>query len=114
MRGWTGASCGCGVEFTWVGTTEGPAAHIIAERGTSVGLKSCVCPGPLTFTLSPPSLTTTTYARSSPAMSSITQRIQNLAAFTPKARALAQNDDDIVIVTAVRSAITKVRVLSYS
>ncbi|KAI0703952.1 thiolase [Earliella scabrosa] len=42
-------------------------------------------------------------------MSSITQRIQNLAAFTPKARALAQNDDDVVIVAAVRSAITKAK-----
>ncbi|EIW58842.1 acetyl-CoA acetyl transferase [Trametes versicolor FP-101664 SS1] len=42
-------------------------------------------------------------------MSSITQRIQNLTGTSPKARALAQNDDDIVIVAAVRSAITKAK-----
>lgn len=46
-------------------------------------------------------------------MSSFTQRIQNLTALTPKARALSQNDNDIVIVAAVRSAITKVRVISF-
>lgn len=43
-------------------------------------------------------------------MTSLTQRIQNLTAVTPKARALTQNDNDVVIVAAVRSAITKVRV----
>ncbi len=43
-------------------------------------------------------------------MTSLTQRIQNFTAATPKARALTQNDNDIVIVAAVRSAITKVRV----
>ncbi|KAI0628223.1 acetyl-CoA acetyl transferase [Trametes polyzona] len=42
-------------------------------------------------------------------MSSITQRIQNLTGTSPKARALAQNDDDVVIVAAVRSAITKAK-----
>ncbi|KAI0793646.1 thiolase [Fomes fomentarius] len=42
-------------------------------------------------------------------MSSFTQRIQNLTALTPKARALSQNDNDIVIVAAVRSAITKAK-----
>lgn len=41
-------------------------------------------------------------------MSSITQRIQNFTGTSPKAKALSQNDDDIVIVAAVRSAITKV------
>lgn len=43
-------------------------------------------------------------------MTSLSQRIQNFTAVTPKARALTQNDNDVVIVAAVRSAITKVRV----
>ncbi|KAL1942991.1 hypothetical protein VTO73DRAFT_4662 [Trametes versicolor] len=42
-------------------------------------------------------------------MSSITQRIQNFTGTSPKAKALSQNDDDIVIVAAVRSAITKAK-----
>ncbi|KAI0372644.1 acetyl-CoA acetyl transferase [Pilatotrama ljubarskyi] len=42
-------------------------------------------------------------------MASITQRIQNLTGTSPKARALAQHDDDVVIVVAVRSAITKAK-----
>ncbi|KAI0817014.1 acetyl-CoA acetyl transferase [Trametes gibbosa] len=42
-------------------------------------------------------------------MSSLTQRIQNFAGLSPKAKALAQNDDDVVIVSAVRSAITKAK-----
>ncbi|OJT08574.1 3-ketoacyl-CoA thiolase, peroxisomal [Trametes pubescens] len=42
-------------------------------------------------------------------MTTLTQRIQNFTGTSPKARALAQNDDDIVIVAAVRSAITKAK-----
>ncbi|KAI0351881.1 thiolase, partial [Trametes cingulata] len=42
-------------------------------------------------------------------MASITQRIQSLTGTSPKARALAQHDDDVVIVAAVRSAITKAK-----
>ncbi|KAI0657930.1 acetyl-CoA acetyl transferase [Cubamyces menziesii] len=42
-------------------------------------------------------------------MSSFTQRIQNLTGTSPKAKALAQHDDDVVIVAAVRSAITKAK-----
>ena len=42
-------------------------------------------------------------------MSSITQRISNFAGTSAKAKVLAQNDNDVVIVAAVRSAITKVR-----
>ena len=44
-------------------------------------------------------------------MASISQSIKNLTAVTPKAKALSQNDNDVVIVAAVRSAITKVRIL---
>ena len=43
-------------------------------------------------------------------MSSISQSIKNFAGVSPKAKALSQNDNDVVIVAAVRSAITKVRV----
>ncbi|KAH9905085.1 thiolase [Epithele typhae] len=42
-------------------------------------------------------------------MSSITQALQNLTGMSPKARALSQNDNDVVIVAAVRSAITKAK-----
>ncbi|KAH9847587.1 acetyl-CoA acetyl transferase [Lenzites betulinus] len=42
-------------------------------------------------------------------MSTISQRIQNFAGVSPKAKALSQNDDDVVIVSAVRSAITKAK-----
>ncbi len=42
-------------------------------------------------------------------MTSFTQRISNLASTSAKAKLLAQNDNDVVIVAAVRSAITKVR-----
>ncbi|KAI0644302.1 acetyl-CoA acetyl transferase [Trametes meyenii] len=42
-------------------------------------------------------------------MSSISQRIQDFAGISPKAKALAQHDDDVVIVAAVRSAITKAK-----
>ncbi|PIL25468.1 acetyl-CoA acetyltransferase [Ganoderma sinense ZZ0214-1] len=42
-------------------------------------------------------------------MSSIAQNIKNLAGVSPKAKALSQNDNDVVIVAAVRSAITKAR-----
>ena len=42
-------------------------------------------------------------------MSSFTQRISNLAGTSAKAKVLAQSDNDVVIVSAVRSAITKVR-----
>ncbi|RPD58815.1 thiolase [Lentinus tigrinus ALCF2SS1-7] len=42
-------------------------------------------------------------------MTSLTQRIQNFTAVTPKARALTQNDNDVVIVAAIRSAITKAK-----
>ena len=45
-------------------------------------------------------------------MSSISQSIKNLAGVSPKAKALSQNDNDVVIVAAVRSAITKVRATS--
>ncbi|KAI0083152.1 thiolase [Irpex rosettiformis] len=40
-------------------------------------------------------------------MTSITQRISNFASGSPKSRITAQNDNDVVIVAAVRSAITK-------
>ncbi|EJF60587.1 thiolase [Dichomitus squalens LYAD-421 SS1] len=42
-------------------------------------------------------------------MASISQSIKNFTAITPKAKALAQNDNDVVIVAAVRSAITKAK-----
>ncbi|OSD00140.1 thiolase [Trametes coccinea BRFM310] len=42
-------------------------------------------------------------------MSSITQRVKDFAGLSPKAKALAQHDDDVVIVAAVRSAITKAK-----
>ncbi|OBZ65319.1 3-ketoacyl-CoA thiolase, peroxisomal [Grifola frondosa] len=42
-------------------------------------------------------------------MSSITQRIQNFTSTSPKARVLAQSENDVVIVAAVRSAITKAK-----
>ncbi|KAI0766899.1 acetyl-CoA acetyl transferase [Trametes elegans] len=42
-------------------------------------------------------------------MSSFTQKIQDFAGISPKARALAQHDEDVVIVAAVRSAITKAK-----
>ncbi|KAI0701173.1 thiolase [Cytidiella melzeri] len=42
-------------------------------------------------------------------MSSITQRITNFASGSAKSRVTAQNDNDVVIVAAVRSAITKGR-----
>ena len=45
-------------------------------------------------------------------MSSISQSIKNFAGVSPKAKALSQNDNDVVIVAAVRSAITKVRAVS--
>ena len=41
-------------------------------------------------------------------MSTISQSIRNLAGVSPKAKALSQNDNDVVIVAAVRSAINKV------
>ncbi|KAI8974569.1 thiolase [Trametes punicea] len=42
-------------------------------------------------------------------MAAITQRIQSLAGLSFKAKALAQHDHDVVIVAAVRSAITKAK-----
>ncbi|KAI1785175.1 thiolase [Ganoderma leucocontextum] len=42
-------------------------------------------------------------------MSSISQSIKNFAVGSPKAKALSQNDNDVVIVAAVRSAITKAK-----
>ncbi|KAF7790165.1 hypothetical protein EIP86_001117 [Pleurotus ostreatoroseus] len=42
-------------------------------------------------------------------MSSFTQRISNLAGTSAKAKVLAQSDNDVVIVSAVRSAITKAK-----
>ncbi|KAM5544401.1 hypothetical protein V8D89_002061 [Ganoderma adspersum] len=42
-------------------------------------------------------------------MSSISQSIKNFAGVSPKAKALSQNDNDVVIVAAVRSAITKAK-----
>ncbi|CDO68177.1 hypothetical protein BN946_scf184938.g29 [Trametes cinnabarina] len=42
-------------------------------------------------------------------MSSITQRVKDFAGLSAKAKALAQHDDDVVIVAAVRSAITKAK-----
>ena len=47
-------------------------------------------------------------------MSTISQGIRNLAGVSPKAKALSQNDNDVVIVAAVRSAITKVCATSNS
>lgn len=41
-------------------------------------------------------------------MSSIVQAVQSFTGTSPKARVLAQSDNDVVIVSAVRSAITKV------
>ncbi|KAJ8489978.1 hypothetical protein ONZ51_g2582 [Trametes cubensis] len=99
----------------------------IAEEGTLefriIGSMGASLPGPgedgLSGTLSinppsphpplvplplPPLTTLALYA-----MSSFTQRIQNLTGTSPKAKALAQHDDDVVIVAAVRSAITKAK-----
>ncbi|KAH9941491.1 thiolase [Amylocystis lapponica] len=42
-------------------------------------------------------------------MSSIAQRIANFTGSSPKAKLFAQSDDDVVIVSAVRSAITKAK-----
>ena len=41
-------------------------------------------------------------------MSAIAQKLSNLAGTSAKAKVLAQNDNDVVIVGAIRSAITKV------
>lgn len=41
-------------------------------------------------------------------MTTFTQRISNLAGTSAKAKVLSQNDNDVVIVAAVRSAVTKV------
>lgn len=42
-------------------------------------------------------------------MSSITERITQFVSPTGKGAALAKNDNDVVIVSAVRTAMTKVR-----
>ena len=42
-------------------------------------------------------------------MSTIAQKLSNLAGTSAKAKVLAQSDNDVVIVGAIRSAITKVR-----
>lgn len=104
----------CGVEFTCVGAHQDPVAASSPNEAPSGPAYNL--PGLLFSPLEPsslPSYTSINDSCSSPAMSSFTQRIQNLTALTPKARALSQNDNDIVIVAAVRSAITKVRVISF-
>lgn len=47
-------------------------------------------------------------------MSFITEKLSNFASGSAKSRVLAQSDNDVVIVVAVRSAITKVRLFIFT
>ena len=102
----------CGVEFTWVGTAQNPVAHIIpvCVPGRALLITVHFCPSATSTHFSPVHAFCLAYHP--PNMASISQSIKNLTAVTPKAKALSQNDNDVVIVAAVRSAITKVRILS--